>query len=188
MLVGFALCGNTGETTETHSCGTIKEIAIGACWYGVNETHRNVLNEDLPWNSKERGKQAWPWRESDNGSVTWFLSCYLVLHRLWASHRLSNNCDISLVWLKTNPTCSGGPWFCTSDFRISLCAFLRNAERGLQYLSWQMSVSGSHPEPRLGSHEFCFCSVAIMVFPGNAWVFSWKFKDIYTHLSCLDSR
>ena len=47
-----------------------EETEIGACWYGINETHRNILNEDLPvilWR-EARGKQMWRWRESDRSS------------------------------------------------------------------------------------------------------------------------
>lgn len=55
--------------------------------------------------------------------------------------------------------------FVMSDFKLSLWVFPRNTEYGLQYLSWQMSISGSHPIASLRSHQFCFCSLPLWSFP-----------------------
>lgn len=83
-----------------------EEIERRACWYGVNETHRNIWNEDLPmtlWR-EERGKQAWPWRRMTVDQ--WNDCCLLLPHGLWTTQPVTPGHLLLGVTLNRERTCS----------------------------------------------------------------------------------
>lgn len=129
---------------------------------------------------KRRGdKQARHWGRvtvdqwNDLYAAFWFCTGYGQL----TDCQLQDTSFLAWLW-KENlkiPPISDGPGFCMSDFKLCQWVFLRNNEHRLQYLTWHMSLSASHPVVRLGSYQFCFCGIATVVFPRSIWVFIWKF-------------
>lgn len=168
-------------------------MEIGACWYEVTETHRNILNEDLTvilWR-QERGKQAWRWRESGNGSGKCRLCCLPVLHRLWTTYRPSTQAiSFSLFDRElTDPT----------RFRWSLILYVRchtfslgilkkyKIQSSIPHLTnehFRFSPSGMSWEPPV-----LFQPVSpLWPFPEACGYLYEDFRAFFTHLSHLDSR
>lgn len=176
-VVWLGLVWSTAEATETHSCGTMEGNRKRSMWewseWGAQKHTKWGPTSDTLKREASRRDMEGKWQRVSR----WVLCCRLVLPCGPLTDYLSTQHIWGWLWTENSqvPSVPGGPWWGLSDFRLSLCVFLRDTEHSLQYLSWQNEHFWFYPMACLRSHQFYLCSVAIMVFLGNAWVSIWKF-------------
>lgn len=137
-----------------------------------------------PWHCEERREAN---RRDPGGGWQWISEMIAASYFRMGSGPLSLSPQdtSSLVWLSIESVrVPGGPWFCMSDFTLSLGMFLRNAKCSLQYLRWQMCISGPHLVAGPRSHQSHLCSGSS---PGACGCLFESFRVFWTHLSYLDS-